>query len=379
MVYCCMGTDAETILQFGGGNFLRSFADTFVHEANERGQDVGRVVVVTSTASLRAELINRQGGRYHVVVRGLVDGKPVNRVQEVASIRRALDARTQWEEVLECARSPALRWIISNTTEAGYDLDDTDGPDRPDRPDRDPPRSFPAKLLEVLYERFRAGQAAPTIVPCELLERNADRLASIVGSLAVAWSLGADFERWLAGECVWLNTLVDRIVTGRPKAHPLLQTDELLTAAEPFALWVIEENRRSTFFEHEAIVRAKDVGPYHLRKVRLLNGAHTALVAKARPLGFKTVRQAVEDRGIGPWIRDLLFEEIVPTLDGRVDDVVAFARQTLERFRNPFVEHKLADIALHHETKIKVRLLPTMEEYMQRFGKTPARLAELLA
>jgi tagaturonate reductase len=173
---------------------------------------------------------------------------------------------------------------------------------------------------------------------------------------------------------------VDRIVTGTPQNHPLLAEDPLLIAAEPFAFWGIEaKSERVCLFEHPAITLTPDVRPYALRKVRILNGAHTSLVCKAVPKGFTTVREAVEDPEIGDWLRGLLFEEIVPTMEGRVEDAEKFAGQVLERFANPFLEHKLSDIALYHETKIKVRLVPTFEEYQAKFGKLPARLSEILS
>jgi len=365
----------ETILQFGGGNFLRAFADFFVDEANAAGQNVGRVVIVQSTEGSRASAINDQGGKYHVVIRGLVEGQPVDRVQAVGSVSRGLDARSQWADVLQLARSPQLRWIISNTTESGYTLDPADGPTDA------PPRSYPAKLLAVLQARHAAGASAPVIVPCELFEKNADKLRGIVTDLARKWQLDGGFIRWLESDCAWLNTLVDRIVTGKPAEHPLLKEDQLLTVAEPFAFWAVEKsNRADDFFTHRAILRCDDVTPYTLRKVRILNGGHTAIVCKVRGDGLdvQTVRQAVTHPVVGPWLQRLIFEEIVPTLEGRVADPKTFAAQTLERFANPFQVHKLSSIAAYHADKMKLRIEPTRAEYVQLFGKAPPLLDEVI-
>jgi tagaturonate reductase len=368
-----MSTLPETILQFGAGRFLRAFADLFVHQANAAGRDVGRIVVVQSTGDDRAGGLNRQGGRYHVVVRGVENGQVVDRVEVCESIARAVVANAQWDEVLAVARSPRLRLILSNTTEKGYDLDPADTAQDA------PPRSFPAKLLAVLRARFDAGGAGLTIVPCELHEHNAEMLRGIVAGLAGRWDLPESFRRWLAEECAWLDTLVDRIVTGTPREHPLLAEDPMLTACEPYALWAIRQRPHAwRFLEHPAVVWTDDVMPYFLRKVRILNAAHTALVIKAVPRGFRTVREAVGDRELGAWLRRLLFEEVVPTLAGRVVEPEAFARQTLERFQNPFIEHKLADIAVHHDAKVGVRLAPTREEFVARFGRRPPLLDELL-
>jgi tagaturonate reductase len=371
-----MQTLPETILQFGGGQFLRAFADCFVHEANQAGQKVGRVVIVQSTEGQRANLINDQHGSYHIVVRGLENGKPVDRVQKIESVSRAVDARTQWNEVLALAASPAIRWIISNTTESGFTLDPAD------KPTDAPPKSFPAKLLAVLRHRHAACGVAATIIPCELFEKNADKLRGIVVQLARDWQLDDKFIRWLEKDCIWLNTLVDRIVTGKPAEHPLLASDQLLTVAEPFALWAVEKSGKADdFFTHPSILRVDDVMPYTLRKVRILNGGHTAMVCKVMGSGLnvKIVRDVVAHPEAGPWLRRLIFDEIVPTLEGRVDGPRAFAEQVLERFANPFQDHKLSQIAAYHADKMKLRILPTRDEYFAKFGKAPPLLDEVIA
>jgi tagaturonate reductase len=363
----------ETILQFGAGRFLRAFADLFIHQANQT-KAIGKVVIVQSTGDDRAGGLNRQGGKYHVVIRGLENGQVVDRVETVESVSRAIVAASQWDEVRKLARSPQLRLILSNTTEAGYTLDPQD------KPTDAPPRSFPAKLLAVLRDRRDAGMPGLTIIPCELRENNADTLLGLLRLLANAWNLSDAFVKWLQTECVWLNTLVDRIVTGTPKEHPLLGEDAMLTVCEPYALWAIQTKPKAwRFLEHPAVVWTPDVTPYFLRKVRILNGAHTALLIRARRRGFVTVREAVTDPEMARWLERLLFEEIVPILEGRVEEPVQFARQTLERFRNPFLEHKLADIAVHHASKVQVRLVPTKAEYEAKFGKSPPLLTDVLA
>ncbi len=363
----------ETVLQFGSGRFLRGFADLFISHGNAGGQAVGRVVVVQSTGDGRAAGLNQSGGRYHVVVRGYEDGDVVDRVEVCDSVSRALHAPTQWAEVLELAKSPALHTVLSNTTEAGYALDPADGPTDA------PPKSFPAKLLAVLHARWQAGGEPLTVVPCELIEGNAGILRGLLHQLSVAWQLPAGFTDWLA-RCPVLHTLVDRIVTGTPAEHPLLAIDPMLVVAEPFALWAIETHAASGFtLTHPSLTRTADVTPYFLRKVRILNAAHTALLIMAKPRGFAIVREAVEDPDLGAWLRRLLSEEIVPTLEGRVDGPSRFAEQTLERFRNPFLDHKFSDIALHHASKVQVRLVPTRDEFAAKFGRPPPLLGEVIA
>jgi tagaturonate reductase len=363
----------ETILQFGTGKFLRAFADLFVYELNESGTAAGRIVAVQSTGTERAAACNARHGRYRVAIRGLLEGRTIDRSVEVGSVSRALAAQTDWREVVGLARSPSLRMAISNVTEAGYRLEPED------TPNDSPPRSFPAKLLAVLAARFDAGLPGLTILPCELLERNGERLRQLVHDQAERWKVSGQLRDWLESVCQWRNTLVDRIVSAPPPGDEWAQRDPLYAVAEPYATWLVEGDSPLGGLEaHPAVQRVERLEPYYLRKVRILNGAHTALVAKAMPLGFTTVRQAVLDPQIGQWLRRLLFEEIVPVLEGRTESPGQFARQTLERFANPFLEHRLADIALHHDVKFQTRLAPTYREYVDRFGREPGLLAEIV-
>jgi tagaturonate reductase len=364
----------ETIMQFGSGKFLRGFADLFIHQANQQGQSLGRIVVVQTTGDARANLLTRQGGHYHVVVRGLSGGQRVDRIEESHSISRALVAARQWPDVLAFARSPELRWIISNTAEAGYTLYPED------RPNSAPPQSFPAKLLLVLHERYRAGRPGVHVLPCELFEHNADLLLGHLARLAETWRLPDEFRDWLRRACTWHNTLVDRIVTSQTVDNPRLAGDELYVVAEPYALWAIEvKDGKDGLLEHPAVVLRPDVMPFFLRKVRILNAAHTAMVSRAAPKGIATVFQAMDDPEVSSWLERLLFEEIVPTLRDRVEDAEGFARLTLERFRNPFLAHKVSDILTYHAEKVNIRLAPTRAEFVQKFGRTPPRLEEAIA
>ena len=368
----------ETILQFGTGRFLRAFVDLFIHQANQtglkEGKAVGKVVLVQSTGGERAAGLTQNHGRYHVLVRGFEKGQTVERLEECESISRALVAQTQWNEILKVAQSPDLKVILSNTTEAGYELSPED------KPTDAPPKSFPAKLLAVLRARFEAGAAPLAIVPCELRENNARILREIVINLAREWKLEGGVVDYVANKCTWHNTLVDRIVTGTPAGHPLLEKDPMLIACEPYALFAIEEIPGSPrWIEHPSIIWTPDVLPYFLRKVRLLNGAHTALLIRSWPKGFKIVRDAVNDATLGPWLTKLLETEVVPVLEGRVEKPLEFAHEVLDRFRNPFLDHKLADISLHHDQKVQVRLVPSREEYQSKFGKPAPLLGEVLA
>lgn len=368
----------ETILQFGSGRFLRGFVDLFVMEQNRKGLDCGGVVVAQSVGNERSQVLARQGGKFHVLVRGKQGGAIIDTVSEVDCIRRALPITEAWQELLEVAASPSLTLIVSNTTEAGLARSEADGVEQ------SPPRSFPARLLQLLRRRWEVGLSGVVILPLELLENNAERLLKLVLEQATQWNYPLEFTEWLSNSCGWHNTLVDRIVTEKPEGHPLLATDALLTVAEPFAFWAIEDAERSLeqvspLFTHPAVHLVPSALPYQLRKVRILNGAHTALVCRVRDLGIPTVREALAIPETSDWLRRLLSEEIVPTLAGRVAEPELFMEQTLERFANPFLNHKIEDIAVNHSIKMDIRLAPTRDEYANKFGRRPPLLDSLFA
>ena len=364
----------ETVLQFGAGRFLRAFFDRFIQQANDSGQAVGRVVVVQREVDSRADSLQSQDG-FTVLVRGYENGELIERPEKVASISRSIVAADDWREVLRIAGTAELKTIVSNATEAGYKLDPAD------KLISHPPSSLPGKLTQTLWARFNHRLGGLTILPCELIERNADKLRALVLEQATAWELPGEFKTWLTSDCLWLNNLVDCIVTSPPADHPLTKGDALLTCAEPYSLWAIEKpaGGNVALFNHPAIQLVDDLAPYYLRKVRILNGMHSAMVAKFKGQGFVTVQDVLRNAPATRWIRDLLYEEIVPTICYRIPGVAEFADATFDRLRNPYQQHKLADIALNHADKIRVRLQPTHDEYVQLFGRSPPKLAEALA
>lgn len=379
-----MESSPIAVLQFGTGKFLRAFVDLFIHELNISGHPIGTVAVVQSTGNLRAESLCAQRFRYHVRVRGMENSQRVDRLTEVTSIRKAWAAETHWHEILQAATSPQLQAIVSNVTEAGYE--EATATDFLRLKQGGTPETFPAKLAAVLHARFHATHAPVSILPCELIDCNGKELRDLV--LRVVKSLRAasnEFVEWVGDACRWHNTLVDRIVAAADPTDPLLNDDPLLAIAEPFAFWAIEpaiNGQTSPFVEclaqHSSIEIVADTLPYSLRKIRILNAAHTALVARAMPLGFRTVREAVEDGEMGLWLQRMLMDEVVPTIEDRVDDAREFAETTLERFLNPDINHQLGDIAMHHDAKVAARLAPTCEEHVRRFAKAPILLSELL-
>ncbi|MFL5608352.1 MAG: tagaturonate reductase [Gemmatimonadaceae bacterium] len=375
----------ERAIQFGTGALLRGLVDYCIDDANRRGLFGGRVVMVGSTGSGRDERLNEQNGLFTLVVQGLVEGTPRRDCRVVASVSRALAATTQWADVLRAAESPALELIFSNTTEVGIVLDEEDASAGASRA---VPRSFPAKLTRLLHHRARHvafdATRAPVVIPCELIEHNGVKLKAIVRALAERWMLEPAFLRWLE-DVPFCNTLVDRIVPGAPSADEARELeallgydDAMLTVCEPYRLFAIEgdaalRDRLRFATADEGIVIAPDIAPYRERKVRLLNGAHTSFVSLALLAGCTTVREAVEHPLLGPFLRTVLFEEIVPSVS--VPGAAEFAREVLDRFANPYLHHALWDITLQGTAKLRVRLVPTILAYAARTGQPPRALS----
>ncbi|MFP6583986.1 MAG: altronate dehydrogenase [Candidatus Hydrogenedentota bacterium] len=370
-----MSQDVSTILQFGTGRFLRAFIGVFVQEANDVGGGSHGIVAVQSTPGKRADLLNESADGYTIQIRGVVDGETIDRPVQVKCVERALLAAEEWDAVLEAAANPELAFITSNTTEASYALDESDTFDAA------PPNSFPAKLALCLRARFDAGLPGATIAPCELVEKNGAVLRALVLEQVAVWNMDAAFVTWLTEECGWLNTMVDRMVVPPYDEDPLAKADPLAAIAEPFSQWIIERvpGREVSFLSHPGIQWVDDVDAMFLRKVRILNGAHTAMVAKYLPLGFETVQEVMQDADARDWVRGLIVEEAIPCIAHRAENCGTFAFQTLDRLANPFFEHRLKDIAMGHDAKVEIRLKSTFDDYVELYGKEPKRVAEAIA
>ncbi len=362
----------ERVVQFGTGAFLRGFVDSFIDDANRRGTFAGRVVAVGSTGSGRDRAFAAQDGLYTLVSAGEQAGLVISERRIVGAVSRALSAATEWDAVLELARDARITLVFSNTTEAGIALDDRD------HTAFVPPHSFPAKLTDFLAARATSvayAHAGLTVIPCELVEHNGDRLRALVREQAVRWALGPRFLRWLDDSVQFCNTLVDRIVPGTP-AQPehdalcaeLGYQDDLLTVAEPYALFVIEGDdalaARLGFARGAAQIQVvANIRPYRERKVRLLNGTHTAMAALGLLGDIATVRDAMNTPALATLLHRLVQNEIAPVLD--VPDATEFAEDVLQRFRNPYVQHRLLDIAMQGTLKFRVRLVPVLRRHSQ--------------
>jgi tagaturonate reductase len=375
------------ILQIGDGNFLRAFTDWMIDICNEKGLFKGGVAIAQPLPEGIAAQLQAQDHLYTVLLRGVENGQAITSRRLVSCVSQILNPYAQWEAMCALAADPTLRFVISNTTEAG--IADVEEP----YVRGTCPKSFPAKVAALLHVRFEAlGSGHPGLVflPCELIEANGTNLRRIVTLHAQRWNLGADFMEWLE-QCNWfLDTLVDRVVSGYPagEADALRAEwnydDRLIAAGEPFHLWVIQgpEKLADEFPLHKAglnVIWADDLKPYRTRKVRILNGAHTGTALAAYCAGLDTVQQTTADPVVSAYLRHIMFEEIVPFVPLPEAERQSYAASIMERFANPFIRHELISIALNSVSKWKVRVLPTVKDYAAGRGSAPRGLAFSLA
>ncbi|AFR01951.1 tagaturonate reductase [Pectobacterium sp. CHL-2024] len=379
----------DRVIQFGEGNFLRAFVDWQLDLLNEHTDLDAGIVVVRPIDSDFPPALDTQDGLYTTIIRGLNEqGEAVREPRLIRSVNREINVYRQFDEYLALAHDPNIRFVFSNTTEAGISYH------AEDRLSDAPPVSFPAKLTRLLYERFchfdGAADKGWVLLPCELIDYNGVALKELVLRYAAQWKLTPTFTTWLNDHNTFCSTLVDRIVTGYPRAEvEALQQemgyqDTFWDTAEHFYLfviqgpqWLAEELRLNKLDLNVRIV--DDIKPYKERKVAILNGAHTALVPVAFLAGLDTVGESMNDALIGKFVEKTIAEEIVPVLDLPHDELTSFAQAVLSRFRNPFIQHQLLSISLNGMTKFRTRILPQLLTYRERHGELPARLTFALA
>lgn len=376
------------VLQIGDGNFLRGFADWMIDIANEVGVLDAAVTLVPPLPTNIVDLFNAQDGLFTVLTRGVQGGAPTTARRVVRCVSRGVDPYRDPTSLFACTRDPKTRFVISNTTEAGIAYREQP------RSLGEWPGSFPAQVAALLFDRFQTLGGRPdsglVFLPCELIEANGTTLREIVLRHARDWELPPAFGDWVARDNHFLNTLVDRIVPGYPAAEAdrlcaeFGYTDQLLVAAEPFHLWVIEgpASLADEFPLHQAglnVVWTDDLQPYRASKVRILNGAHTASVLAAFCGGLDTVGEMMENPVTSQFLRRVVFDEIVPFVPLPEAERRGYAESVLERFANPYIRHELLSIALNSVSKWTVRVLPSLLDYACAHGRAPAGLAFSLA
>ena len=377
----------EKIIQFGTGVLLRGLTDYFVNKANIQGIFNGRIVVVKSTNSGGTDAFTEQKNIYSHSIRGIADGRQVDEIVINSSISRTITANDDWAEILKCAHNPELKIVISNTTEVGiqYVEDDIRA---------FPPKSFPGKLTAYLYERFNAfggsAESGMVIVPTELIVGNGTKLRSIVLEHAAAHQLDESFIQWIENSNHFCNSLVDRIVPGKPDVETIQAlsekqgfNDELLIVSEVYSLWAIEGDAHVravlNFAEADSgVVIEPDIDIYRELKLRLLNGTHTLSSGLCFLHGLETVREAMETPETAAFISDLMLNELAPAIPFELEPgrAAEFGNQVLDRFRNPFIRHQLIDITVQYTAKMKMRNIPTLLNHYKKSDQVPVLFAK---
>jgi tagaturonate reductase len=376
------------ILQFGEGNFLRAFTDWIVHKMNkEAGFDAG-IDIIQPLPNGMVERLKKQDGLYHVYLKGIKNGTPITGFTLIDCVNQCLNPYTDYNTYLLSVLNPDLRFVISNTTEAGICMETTD------RPDMMPQISFPGKVTALLYERYKAFNGDPSkgliFFSCELIDRNGEMLKMYVLQHAQNWKLGDSFTDWINSSCCFCSTLVDRIVPGFPGGEikqiqqELGYEDNLVVVGEYFHLWVIEapEWVKSEFPAEKAGLNVKfvrDMKRFREQKVQVLNGCHTGSYAVSLLSGFDTVREAYENIEVGAFMKELVYDEILPILDGTENELMTFANKILERFSNPYIRHQWQSIALNAMSKWETRNLPSLINFQKTHNMLPQKLVFSLA
>lgn len=380
----------EKVIQFGEGNFLRCFFDWQLDIINKNTDLNAGVAVVRPIDFDAVPLLDTQDGLYTAIIRGINEsGEVVKDYTIISSINREIPIYKNFQEYLQLAHNPEMRFIVSNTTEAGIAFS------AEDKYEDAPQSTFPGKLTRLMHERFVTFNGDMTkgfiLMPCELIDYNGEELRKMVLKYADIWNLGEDFKNWLINGNIWCSTLVDRIVTGYPRGEKKELTKELgyednfITTGEYFYLFVIQGPKDILTRELKLeglnlnILIVEDLKPYKMRKVGILNGAHTAMVPVSYLYGIDTVREAMENDDIRNFIELAIDEEIIPALDMDEKELKEFKDAVVNRFKNPYVKHMLMDISLNSMAKYKSRILPQVLETYKRTGKLPKRLLFSLA
>ena len=373
-----MATHDIQILQFGTGNFLRAFLGSMIQDLNDAGNPLN-ICIIQSTSGNSIDKLAAQNFNYHLLVAGFKDGQEVETTREITCVKDGLRLPDEAEKFFEFSSSTSVKWLVSNVTEAGMIW-------KNEREFEKLAESFAGRLTQWLHRRFLTIPQAETVVlPCELLPNNGDLLKGFVLDHAKAWNISASFSTWIEEKVTFLNSLVDRIVPGFPSHLDLAlkESDPFLVQAEPYALWAIQgsasQKANLPFLESKSeVILAEDISGYALRKVRILNASHTAMTGHGMLNGVETVGEWIGDSEREQFLKEMIAEEILPTMDLDQAALAKYSEEVLDRFRNPFVSHKLSDISLNSIAKLKSRLLPIFADFQAKKGHFPPKLSSCL-
>ena len=359
------------ILQFGTGNFLRAFIEPMIQDLNENNNSL-KICMIQSTGGNAITRLQQQNYHYHLLVAGIKNGKKTEHIRQITCVDAGLSLPEDAEKLLDYATDSEVKWIISNVTEAGMVW-------KSEGPFEQFAESFAGRLTQWLYRRFQNIPETKTVIlPCELLPKNGDILKGFVKKHAENWELNPEFLPWLEGNCRFFNSLVDRIVPGFPSHLEIKQKeiDPFLVQTEPYCFWAIEGTEKDRddlpFMNSTAeVILDENIDFFSLRKIRILNGLHTFMAAKGLLAGVQTVGDYVADPDRIRELHAFLEQEIFPTLNAPLVDLQAYAEQVIDRFKNPFVSHKLADISLNSVAKFNSRLAPIFNFHLEKKGVLP--------
>lgn len=376
------------VVQFGEGNFLRGFVDYMIDIANESGKFNGDIVLIKPIEFGSLDMFHEQDCQYTVSLRGIVDGEAKVQNRVVTAVADAVDTYQEYEKYMDLAKIDTLRFVVSNTTEAGIVFDDTD------KMESEPPKTFPGKLTKFLYERYQFFHGAEdkglVMLPVELIDDNGIMLKKCVLQFIELWGLEDGFRAWVENACIFTSTLVDRIITGYPRDEVesiwqnLGYEDRILVTGEPFALWVIESDKdiSKEFPLPDAglpVIFTDNQKPYKQRKVRILNGAHTSFVLASYLAGNDIVLESMQDEDVKNFMMKTIFDEVIPTLTLPKEELEEFANAVITRFNNPYVKHALLSISLNSVSKWRARCLPSFLGYVEKYGRLPVHLTFSIA
>lgn len=358
------------VLQFGEGGFLRGFFDWMLQSVNEKTDFNGSVIIVQPIKDGLCDMLTAQNCVYTHLCRG-VEGVDVKKIDVISHCVKPYD---DFDSYMALAEIKSLRFIVSNTTEAGIAFNSEDKiTDRP-------ASSFPGKLTQLLAKRFESGLGGFVFLPCELIDKNGESLKKCILQYANLWSLGNDFKEWIENENIFCNTLVDRINTGYPKGEDIKTDfeDKMINTSEYFHLWVIS-GYENLFCELPLdkcglnVIVTNDLERYRTRKVRILNGAHTSMIPYALLCGVETVGDCLKDKVVSAHLKNCL-NEIIDSLDFDRNEAQEYANSVMERFANPYIKHLCQSIALNSVSKFKVRVLPSILGYEKKKNSAPHTL-----
>jgi tagaturonate reductase len=357
------------VLQIGEGNFLRAFAEDYIQKANEQGLLNAEVYICQPRSNTKTiDALKAQNNEYNITLSGRFNGEVVDETKKISCVKQCFDTQSEFDEIEALFCDDDLKLVLSNTTEAGICFDENE------KADTVPNKNIPARITNLLYKRFKSGKGGVVFLPVELIEDNAQTLKKYILDYAALWGYESKFSDYVKNECSFCNTLVDRIVSG----HKAGDSDPCSVSAEPYASWIIQadEKCREIFplDKFDGIVFANDLSAYRTRKVRILNGTHTMSVLAAYMSGIDIVRDMMNDEVFAKYI-NLGLEEIKQTIELPKEELDSFANSVLERFNNPFIDHKLFDISLNSMAKFNTRCLPSILDYIKINGRAPKILS----